>query len=300
MTEPAHIWRQIEELMTGAHGRVTLVAPFIKREVLAAALSAVPASVESIECITRWVPEEVAAEVSDPEIIELAEDDKRLRIALCPSLHAKLYLAGEHCLIGSANLTRKATGRARNPNIEILVEASAAHPEVGRVLTEIKACAIEATPHMAALVRRQAELLKEHRPTAFDELRGEAQQVWYPVTRRPEAVYLYYCGRARVGRSVEAAILRDLAFLGVPAGLTEAEFSDWVENRLREIPALRALVEGDRLTNVELQHALQEQAGLTDEQAKRATETIAAWLRHFGRFYTDVGTWEIRHGRELS
>jgi hypothetical protein len=38
---------------------------------------------------------------------------------------------------------------------------------------------------------------------------------------------------------------------------------------------------------------------MTDEQAKRATETIAAWLRHFGHFYTDVGTWEIRHGREL-
>jgi hypothetical protein len=300
VTEPAHIWRQIEELMAGAHGRVTLVAPFIKREVLAAALSAVPDSVETIDCITRWIPEEVAAGVSDPEIITLAEDDKRLRVALCPSLHAKLYLTGERCLIGSANLTGKATGRVPNPNIEILVEASAAHPEVVRVLSEIEARAIEATPHMATLVRQQAELLKAHRPAASDQPREEAQQGWYPVTRRPEAVYLYYCGRAQFGRSVEAAILRDLAFLGVPAGLTEAEFTDWVESRLRQIPALQTLVQGDRLTNVELQHALQEQAGLTDEQAKRATETIAAWLRHFGRFYTDVGTWEIRHGQELS
>ncbi|GII84178.1 hypothetical protein Ssi03_21680 [Sphaerisporangium siamense] len=299
MTESAHIWRQIEELMTGAHGRVTLVAPFIKREVLVAVLSAVSASVRSIKCITRWVPEEVAAGVSDPEIIELTEDDKRLRIALCPSLHAKFYIAGERCLIGSANLTGKATGRVTNPNIEILIEASAEHPEVGRVLAEIETCAIEATPHMATLVRRQAELLKEHRPTASDQLREEAQQSWHPVTRRPEAVYPYYCGRARFGRSLEAAILRDLAFLGVPAALTEEEFSDWVEKRLREIPALRGLVEGSRLTNVALQHALQEQAGMTDEQAKRATETIAAWLRHFGHFYTDVGTWEIRHGREL-
>ncbi|MFJ8091728.1 phospholipase D family protein [Streptomyces griseofuscus] len=300
MTEPAHIWRQIEELMAGAHGRVTVVAPFIKREVLAAALSAVPDSVETIDCITRWIPEEVAAGVSDPEIIALAEDDKRLRVALCPSLHAKLYLTGERCLIGSANLTGKATGRVPNPNIEILVEASAAHPEVSRVLSEIEARAIEATPHMAALVRQQAELLKAHRPAASDQPREEAQQGWYPVTRRPETVYPYYCGRAQFGRSVEAAILRDLAFLGVPAALTEAEFTDWVESRLRQIPALQTLVQGDRLTNVELQHALQEQAGLTDEQAKRATETIAAWLRHFGRFYTDVGTWEIRHGQELS
>ncbi|MEE1748720.1 phospholipase D family protein [Streptomyces sp. JV184] len=299
MTEPGHIWRQIEELMAGARGQVTLVAPFIKREILAATLSALPATVEDIECITRWVPEEVAAGVSDPEIIELAEEDKRLRIALCSSLHAKLYLSGERCLIGSANLTGKATGRVPNANIEILVEAPATHPEIIRVLTEIEARAIEATPHMADLVRRQADLLKEHRPTASDQPREEALQGWYPVTRRPEAIYPYYCGRAQFGRSVEAAILRDLALLGMPAGLSETEFSDVIEDRLRKIPALQALVAGDRLSNVELQYALQEQTSMTDEQARRTTETIAAWLRYFGRFYTDVGTWEIRHGQEL-
>ncbi|MFI9014478.1 phospholipase D family protein [Streptomyces griseus] len=299
MTEPGHIWRQIEELMAGARGQVTVVAPFIKREVLAATLSTLPATVEDIECITRWVPEEVAAGVSDPEIIELAEDDKRLRIALCSSLHAKLYLSGDRCLIGSANLTGKATGRVPKANIEILVEAPATHPEVIRVLTEIEARSIEATPHMADLVRRQADLLKENRPTASDQHREEALQGWYPVTRRPEAIYPYYCGRAQFGRSVEAAILRDLALLGMPAGLSETEFSDVIEDRLRKIPALQALVAGDRLSNVELQHALQEGTGMTGEQARRTTETIAAWLRYFGRFYTDVGTWEIRHGQEL-
>ncbi|MFI8879509.1 phospholipase D family protein [Streptomyces sp. NPDC055243] len=300
MSEPGRIWKQIEELMEGAHGRVTLVAPFIKREVLTATLSALPNTVEEIECITRWIPEEVAAGVSDPEIIELIDEDRRLRIALCPSLHAKLYLTGERCLIGSANMTGKATGRAPNANIEILVEAPADHPEVVRVLAEITARTVEATPHMAELVRRQADLLKEHRPTASDQSREEAPQGWYPVTRRPEALYPYYCGSAQLGRSVEAAILRDLALLGMPAGLSETEFSDVIESRLREIPALQPLVAGDRLSNVELQQALQEQAGMTGEQARRTTETIAAWLRHFGRFYTDVGTWEIRHGQELS
>ena len=300
MTEPDHVWRQIEDLMAGADGKVTLVAPFIKREVLKAALSAVPAPVDAVECITRWVPEEVAAGVSDPEIIEFVEEDKRLRIALCPRLHAKLYVTGERCLIGSANLTGKATGRVHNPNIEILVEAPTAHPEVARVLAEMESCAVQATPHMAALVRKQAELLREQRPVASDQARERAQQGWYPVTRRPEAVYPYYCGRASFGRPLEAAILQDLSLLGVPAGLSETEFSSWVESRLSEIPTLQALVGGDRLSNVELQQALQDQAGMTDEQARRATETIAAWLRHFGRFYTDVGTWEIRHGREWS
>ncbi|WP_433577885.1 phospholipase D family protein [Nocardia brasiliensis] len=299
MTTSAYIWRQIQEVIGHASKQVILVAPFIKREMLEGTLAAAPASVEAIQCITRWTPEEVAAGVSDPEIIELAGNDKRLSIRLCPPLHAKIYLADDRCLIGSANLTAKATGRTAASNIEILVELPTDHPEVSRVLAEIDACATEATPYMANLMRRQAELLAEQRSVALDSVQGESQDGWYPVTRRPEIVYPYYCGRNDVGRSIEGAILRDLAFLGVPAGLSEAEFYEWIEARLRKIPALQPLVEGKRLSNVELQKALREQTGIGDESAGRAAETIAAWLRHFGRFYTDVGVWEIRHGREL-
>ncbi|WP_081639867.1 phospholipase D family protein [Actinomadura flavalba] len=299
MAEPDHIWRQIEALIEGAQGQVTFVAPFIKRDVLAAIISTAPSTVTRIECITRWTPEEVAAGVSDPEIIELTEGDERLHIVLCPSLHAKLYLTTDRCLVGSANLTNKATGRVPGANIEILVEVPVTHPEVVRVLNEIETCAVSATRHMAAMVRSQAELLKELRPAAADQLREEGQQDWYPVTRRPTILYPYYCGRANIGRPVEAAILQDFAFLGIPAGLSEGEFHRLIEGRLREIPALKALVAGNRLSNVELQQALQEQTGMTDTQSRRVSETIAAWLRHFGHFYTDVGTWEIRHGREL-
>lgn len=293
MTESAHIWRQVSEFMAGAREQVTLVAPFIKRDVLAATLAVVPDVVDSIKCVTRWVPEEVAAGVSDPEIIELAAEDKRLHIALCPRLHAKLYLADDHCLLGSANLTGKATGLAAYSNIEILVEIPANHSEVDRVLTEIQRQAVEASSHMAEMARKQADLLK-------NESVSSPRQEWYPVTRRPQVVYGYYCGRVRYSRSVEAAILRDLACLGIPPGLSEEEFSAWIEARLHAIPVLKTLVEGGSLTNVELQIALQETVGMTGELAKRASETIAAWLRHFGSFYTDVETWEIRPGRELA
>jgi hypothetical protein len=293
VTDPAHIWRQVSELVAGAREQVTLVAPFIKAEVLAATLASVPDAVENITCVTRWIPEEIAAGVSDPEIIELAAEDERLHIALCPRLHAKLYLADSLCLLGSANLTGKATGLAAYSNIEILVEVPAGHGEVSRVLADIQMQAIKASPHMAELARKQADLLRS-------EPERSSRQEWYPVTRRPEAVYGYYCGRTQYGRSVEAAILRDLAFLGVPPGLSEQEFSAWIEARLYAIPILRTLVDGGSLTNVELQTALQENTHMTGELAKRATETIAAWLRHFGSFYTDVETWEIRPGQELA
>ncbi|MEV6221749.1 phospholipase D family protein [Nocardia fluminea] len=293
MSDPAHIWRQVSELMAGAREQVTLVAPFIKREVLAATLAAIPDTVANIKCVTRWVPEEVAAGVSDPEIIELASEDDRLHISLCPRLHAKLYLADDVCLLGSANLTGKATGLAAHSNIEILVEIPSNHVEVTRVLTDVQRQAVEASPHMAELVRKQADLLKTGPESS-------PRQDWYPVTRRPKVLYGYYCGRAHYSRSVEAAILRDLAFLGVPPGLSEHEFSVWIEARLHAIPFLKTLVDGGSLTNLELQMALQENTDLTDELARRATETIAAWLQHFGCYYTDVETWEIRPGQELA
>jgi hypothetical protein len=84
-----HVWRQIEDLLATARGRVVLVAPFIKKEVFVAAVNAVTAAEAEILCVTRWSVLEVAAGVSDPEIAEIAATDDRISIRLCHDLHAK-------------------------------------------------------------------------------------------------------------------------------------------------------------------------------------------------------------------
>lgn len=296
MTQPDHIWQQIADLMKGATGTVTVIAPFIKKAIFEEAVATVPACVEKIECVTRWAPAEVAAGVSDPEIIEVAQANDRVRIALCPSLHAKLYLAGDRCLVGSANLTGKATGRVHGANLELLVEVPVSHPEVQRVLDQIESTATTATPYMAAFIRQQAELLEAERGTTWPH--GEPVAPRYPETRRPETLYALYSGRARYTSPVEAGIIQDLAMLNVPAGLTESEFNAEVEDRLHLIPELHQLLVGERLSNTALQKAIEERAGIPADQAERTTETLRAWLQHFGRYYTAIGSWELRPGRE--
>jgi hypothetical protein len=282
--------------MDGAKGEVLLIAPFIKKAIFEELVAAVPISVSKISCVTRWTPAEVAAGVSDPEIIEAVGKDERVSIGLCPSLHAKVYRAGDRCLIGSANLTGKATGRVPYANVELLVEASAGHPEVQRVLTQIESRSTAATAHMAALVRQQAELLKTERATP--QAPDEAFTCWYPETRRPENVFALYSGQAKFTARVEAGIIRDLAMLNLPAGLSEADFNNAVEARLHAIPELRQLTEQQRLSNLELQQSIATRTRDTEDQARRTTETVAAWLQHFGQYYTEVGSWELRPGTE--
>ncbi|MCX4640193.1 phospholipase D family protein [Streptomyces platensis] len=298
--EPDHIWRQIEGLLRHASQSVTFIAPFIKKTVFEAAVAAAPASVERIHCVTRWTPAEVAAGVSDPEIMELAESDERVRVSLCPALHAKIYIADDRCLIGSANLTGKATGRVPNANFELLIEAATAHPEVQRVLAQVEAAATDGTPHLAALVRKQAELLQVDANTTQAEAVGDLAPLWYPATRRPENLYVFYSGRATFAAAVEAGILQDLASLNMPAGLGEGDFNAAVRTRLHGILELKVLRTGESLSNLELESAIAKRSGVSDALARRRTENIAAWLQHFDQYYTEVGAWKLRQGRELA
>jgi hypothetical protein len=300
VTEPGHIWRQIEALLAGATGRVTLVAPFIKREVFEAALAAVPTSVRDIQCVTRWSVMEVAAGVSDPEIMDIAKLDGRPNVLLCHALHAKLFLVDDRCLVGSANLTSKATGRIPQENIEILVESDAAHPEVRRLLHLIEAEAISATPELAASVRAQADLLKQSGHAAVLPGGEEQPSRWYPITRRPERIYPLYCGRGDYSPSVQEGIIRDLAHLDIPPGLSEEDFNNAVRIKLHAMPEIQGLLANGRLSNLELEKAIAQQTGATERAARRATENIAEWLKYFDHFYTAVGSWELRPGRELT
>jgi hypothetical protein len=199
-------------------------------------------------------------------------------------------------MVGSANLTATATGRAAEANVELLVETASSHPEVRRVLEQIESSAVDATPEMADLVRQQADFLetsRNNRPL------GEPVSRWYPETRRPELLYALYSGRmASPTSAVRDGIMRDLAMLDVPAGLSESNFTFAIGTRLQALPELRQLTDRKRLSNIELQKAIEERAGFPPDQARRITETLAAWLQYFASYYTQIGSWELRPGHE--
>ncbi|MFD9123512.1 phospholipase D family protein [Kitasatospora sp. NPDC059571] len=299
-----HVWRQIEQLLATATGRVVLVAPFIKKEVFQAALAAVPTTVEEITCITRWSVPEIAAGVSDPEIAELAQRDGRATVRLCHNLHAKLFAADDRCLVGSANLTGKATGRVPAANVEILVEVSTTHPEVQRVLAELDASSVPGTVELAEQMREQAALMRDDEDCPRVVVPGLDEQPtrWLPETRNPERLYRVYNGRHRhIGSDVLVGVLRDLAHLDIGPGLDEQTFGAEVLARLHAMPELRALTAAGRMNLADAQCALLAAGDLTSEQAQRAVETIAAWLHYFDDVhFVPTGPWEIRQGRELT
>ncbi|MFE2426841.1 phospholipase D family protein [Streptomyces sp. NPDC059373] len=299
-----HIWHQIERLLEGATQHVVLVAPFIKKEVFRAALDVIPPSVEEIRCVTRWSVAEVAAGVSDPEIAEIAEADGRARIVLSHNLHAKLYIADHRCLVGSANLTGRATGRVPDANIELLLETDAAHPEVQRVLEAIGANSVPASVDLARQIREQADLLRtdEDAPKVLVAGQDQIPVHWLPETRNPERLYRVYSGRHRnVGGHVLAGVLRDLAHLDVPPGLSEQAFGKAVLAGLRSMPEIRRLFEVGALNMDDAKAELAAGGACTEEQAQRAVETIAQWLNYFDEVHlVPVGPWEIRQGREIT
>ncbi|MFH9988184.1 phospholipase D family protein [Streptomyces luteogriseus] len=298
-----HVWQQIEQLLHGATREVLLVAPFIKKETFQAVLAAVPATVERVQCVTRWSVAEVAAGVSDPEIAELAEADGRVEISLCHNLHAKLYTADDRCLVGSANLTGKATGRVPATNIELLIEAELAHPEVRRVLDAIDLAAVPGTVELARQIREQADLVRDDEDAPQMLVIGESETAarWLPETRNPERLYRVYNGRHRnVASDVLAGVLRDLVHMDIPPGLSEQDFGAEVLSRLCSLPEVRTLAENGILNLDEAKRALMDGGLHTPDQAQRAVETIAKWLSYFDEVYlVPVGPWEIRQGKEI-
>jgi hypothetical protein len=299
-----HIWQQIRHLLAGTSERVVLVAPFIKKDMFKAALDAVPPGVEDIRCVTRWSVAEVAAGVSDPEIAEIAAADGRPRIDLCHNLHAKLYIADNHCLVGSANLTDKATGRIPTANIELLLSVDTAHPEVQRTLDAIESLCVEASVDLARQIRAQAELMcsDEDAPQVLVAGQGGIRRGWLPETRNPERLYRVYRGRHRnIGSDVLAGILRDLAHLDIPPGLPEPSFAEAVLAGLRSIPETKQLFEVGKLNLEDVKTQLINNSTLTEEQAQRSVETLAQWLSYFHDVHlVPVGPWEIRQGREIT
>lgn len=300
---PDGIWRQIEVLLTGATNRVILVAPFIKVPVFEAVLAAIPNIVTDVTCITRWSAEEVAAGVSDPEIMDAAGVDGRPTVLLCHRLHAKVYISDLRCLVGSANLTGKATGKVEPANIELLVETDAEHPEVAALLVQLIAESTLATPEIAAEVRARANLLVGN---GLAPLIGQASDGgavrWYPTTRAPERLYRVYLGDAHgCPNSILEGVLTDLAHLDIPPGLGKQQFDAAVRGRIYSFPEVATLVDSGRISSSELEAALVANGvDATIDAAERAL-TLTRWLIFFDTDLHTVqaGPYDIVRGKQI-
>ena len=250
---------RIRALFENAGGEIAVIAPFIKVDALRSLLQVIPVG-PHLRCVSRWLPREIAAGVSDPEILDLLETRGNFSLSLVDRLHAKLYIAGDRCLAGSANVTLAGLGEGGDgSNIEVLVETTIDESGIAATLEAISRAERPATRIMAQMARRLADSLASS--TASTVARNAP---WFPGSRRPEHAYRIYAQPPSgfVG-AADHVLLVDLASSNLPPGLEEREFQAAIRSLLAAIPLAEALL------------AASEDTTLTRADANSWLETIA-------------------------
>ena len=187
---------RLKALLVPAQRRVVLCAPFMQARVVETLLSVVADDV-MVRIVTRWRAVEVAAGVSDLGVFEVANRRPRTELLLLNDLHAKLFVADDHCLVGSANLTGAALGWSEFSNLELLVSVPVQNEDVAVLLQQLNA-AEPATVAMRSEIEREAAALQvgtwtEGSPVmAENRARGmvaPVRRAHQPVRDLPESAY---------------------------------------------------------------------------------------------------------------
>ena len=108
----------------------------------------------------------------------MLEERGNFTLFLVDTLRAKLYIAGDRCLAGSANVTLAALGKGNaSRNIEVLVETNTTNPAIVSTLDEITKAQRPATQAMAQVARRLANNLSDQVETSIGHEYG-----WFPAS----------------------------------------------------------------------------------------------------------------------
>ena len=237
---------RIKNLVQGASRKVVLCAPFIKSKVLCTVLGVIPSNVQ-VQIVTRWSPIEIATGVSDIEVYDVANDRQNTELRLLEELHAKIYIADDQCLVGSANLTARALGWADVHNIELMIQTDTSNPSVMFLLrhlegAELATLATKKDMEDAVKNVESIDLSKIEEMTGDEDSR---RKVWLPRCAAPEKLYEIYNDPETkiVAEGTKKDGKADLRDLFVGKGLSPGDFSVSIQDSLLIMPAFARIVE---------------------------------------------------------
>jgi len=303
----------VVELMRNATDRVVIAAPYIKSPTIRRLLDAIPDTVSECTCITRWLPEDIAAGVCDLEILDDLAQARGGRLLVHPHLHAKYYSNGQQSLVGSANLTARGLGWHTPANVELLVALPADFAGLSAWEESLLNSAVEATSQLRDQIRLQAEEIKQAgplRPVPEVEdgaVEKEEPGLWVPQCPTPERLWQVYRGRGAdtmVSSAFEAA-QEDLAALSPPQGLSQELFKAYVAGILIQMPLLtgREKLASTGLTDTKAHEFLSDRLDTTDQEDDygQVWRVVKLWLVHFfpDSYRLETGQEVLVKGREL-
>ena len=279
---------RLKALVSEAQNEVLICAPFIKLQALQIILSAVPSSV-FVKVVTRWRPAEVAAGVSDLDVFELISNRGHASLELLDDLHAKIYVADRHCLVGSANITATALGWSKEPNIEFLTEIAIENADVQVLLKRLSQAQL-ATFQIKAEIEKKAKELAISKVLDEENLAEEevnsAANPWLPRCAAPDHLYKVYLDKKSnaVVLGTRHDALDDLRDLSLPAGLSESDFKQYISTALAGFPAFSLFLEriSAKLTDHDAIEIMQDvRPGWEKRDLVKQWEILRDWIRVF-------------------
>ena len=272
-------WRTL--MATCQDAKVAVIAaPYMKVGTLEQLLTAMPADA-SVTCVSRWTPEDIRSGVTDLACRQLilSRDGAFL---LHDRLHAKYYRFDDQVLVGSSNLTRTGMNVDGFGNLEILCASPADFDDM-QFEQQLLQGAYPVSDSDFALWSRITPI--PHRNQTIS-LHNDLVSTdgWKPTTRRPEYLWLVYRQRGEdipVAEQQEIAS-REVKTLGIPDGLAEQEFNDWVRLMLMTSPFVKSVLTGSEETTEEAWDRLSRQWNISKAEAERHRSTTHNWIAYFG------------------
>ena len=256
-----------------------IVAPYMKKNALEQVLTAL-ADHSTITCVSRWIPQDIRSGVTDLDCRELVLA-RNGDFLLHDRLHAKYYRFDNQILIGSSNLTNAGMNIYGTGNLEILCiapsEFDAAQFE-SKLLQEaypVSDSDFALWSQITPICQRNQAVPPHRDPDSHDN--------WKPATRRPEYLWLAYQQLSTQIPLVEQQEIakQEVRALGVPEGLTEEEFNNWVRLSLMTSPFVKSVLAGLDETREAAWDRLSQQWNISKAEAERSRSTAESWIAYF-------------------
>ena len=278
---------RLKDLLEEAKHRAALCAPFIKATVLQTILSVVPDTVP-VKIVTRWRAAEVAVGISDLEVLQIATERPNTELWLLDDLHAKLYLADDKCLVGSANLTASALGWSKHSNIELLISAKSTDSDIAFLLKQLDAAEL-ATVAIRSKIEAMIANLEVKRLEEGEDMTDESsvrRLAWLPRCAAPDKLYEVYkdLETTVVVEGTKEDGLADLRDLQIRPGLSAMDFEDSIRDTLLLMPAFARIIDDvpQGLTDAEGTARVEEaRPDLEGQDAKEQWRIVQEWIVSF-------------------
>lgn len=139
-----HALTKICDLFDSARERVLIVSAYVGSKTLDTLLSASSPNIHRA-IYARWAQEDISSGASEWEAWDVAMSHG-VPIFACPKLHAKVYIADNVALVGSANATWNGLEAGNQGNLELLIEVSSDIQEIQDSIAAIQTMSQLALP----------------------------------------------------------------------------------------------------------------------------------------------------------